>query len=270
MKYSFKLNEGIIKGIQETFSNNNPYSDIASNYIGGISDIQFDQVFEERSPEYITKSDYVYSIGSPEATLKYFEQLENYQKRGDVMRIMRAIAGITAKLIYVVLWFYMIWQMIVLLFLYTKRYLMIAFLIMIFPITLIEYIVGATITGKSRGFSAWCMEFFLNVFIQTVHAVVYGIIGGVITANVQNGLMNGKIANMNWIILIIAINFIFEGESILKKIIKANAESLKNSGDTAQSIKGMGQKGWRNGKRRWRTFKIKEGRLKNERRIIYA
>lgn len=270
MKYSFKINEGIINGIQETFSNNNPYSDIASSYVGGISDIQFDQVFEERSPEYVTKSDYVYSIGSPEATLKYFEQLENYQKRGDVMRIMRAIAGITAKLIYVVLWIYMIWQMVVLLFIYTKRYLMIAFFIMIFPITVIEYIVGATITGKSRGFSAWCLEFFLNVFIQTVHAVVYGIIGGVITANIQNGLMNGKIANMNWVILIIAINFIFEGESILKKIIKANAESLRNAGDEAESIKGMGKKGMRNGQKGWWPFKIKRRKLKIERRIIYV
>lgn len=238
MRYSFELNEGIITEIRKTFTNNNPYDEIVGAYIGSVSDVQYDHVFEERSPEYITKSDYVYSVGSVEATLQFFEELELYKSRGDLMRIMRAMAGITAKFIYVVLWFIMLWQMIVLLVMYAKRYLMIAFLIMIFPIVVIEYVIGTVLTGKSRGFSAWCMEFFLNVFIQTIHAISYGVIGGVITAHIQNGIANGNVSRMNWVILIIAVNFIFEAEAIIKKIIKANAESLRNSNDMSKMLKG--------------------------------
>ena len=246
MKYGFKLNDAIIEAVRVTFTNNNPYEDIVGSYVGKITDVQYDQVFEERSPEYISRSDYIYSVGSSDATYSYINQLQKYKDRGDVMRIMRAMAGVTGKVIYVVLWLIMLWQVIILVFMYTKRYLMIAFLIMIFPITVIEYIIGAVKTGKGGALSAWCMEFFLNVFIQTIHAVIYGMIGGVVMANVQNGLVNGRVENMNWIILIMAINFIFEGEGILKKIIKANAASIKDATETdgflRNKAKGLGKK----------------------------
>lgn len=241
MRYAFELNEGLIGEIRKTFTNNNPYDEIVGSYIGKISDLQYDQVFEERSPEYISKSDYIYSLGSSSATYSYIKQMDKYKERGDVMRIMRAMAGITGKTIYVVLWLIMLWQLLVLTYMYTKRFLMIAFLIAIFPIMLIVYIVSYTITGKGTGFSTWCMEFFLNVFIQSIHAVSYGMIGGVVTAHVQNGIMNGGVEKMNWVILIIAINFIFEAETILKKIIKANAASLKDASAAENEIKGFGK-----------------------------
>ena len=247
MKYAFNLNEGIVKAISNQFSAN-PYSEIVGSYIGAVSDVQYDYVFEERSPEYISRSDYVYNIGSKEATIKYFTQLEKYKERGDIMRIMRAMSGITAKIIYVILWWIMLWQILVLLFVYLKRYLMIAFLIMIFPIVVVEYIIGTTLSGKSQGFSAWCFEFFLNVFIQTIHAITYGIIGGVVMNHIQQGLIDnaqfdGYVGNINWVLLIIAVNFIFEAENIIKKIIKANAvKSIRNSEDVSESMKGMRKK----------------------------
>ena len=128
MRYAFTLNEALIGEIRKTFTNNNPYEEIVGSYIGKISDVQYDQVFEERSPEYISKSDYIYSLGSSSATYAYTKQLDKYKQRGDVMRIMRAMAGITGKLIYVVLWLIMLWQLLVLTYMYAKRYLMIAFL----------------------------------------------------------------------------------------------------------------------------------------------
>lgn len=127
MRYAFTLNEALIGEIRKTFTNNNPYEEIVGSYIGKISDVQYDQVFEERSPEYISKSDYIYSLGSSSATYAYIKQLDKYKQRGDVMRIMRAMAGITGKLIYVVLWLIMLWQLLVLTYMYAKRYLMIAF-----------------------------------------------------------------------------------------------------------------------------------------------
>lgn len=238
MRYSFEINQGMLDAIKGTFTNNNSYDTTVGGYIGGESELQYDQALEERSPEYISRNEQVYSVGTEEATYKYYKNYNTYKKRGDLMRIMRAMAGITGKFIYVALWLVMLWQLLILTLMYTKRYLMIAFLIIIFPITVIEYIVGATITGKSGGFSAWCMEFFLNVFIQTIHAVAYGVIGGVVTANIQNGMANGEVEKMNWIVLIIGINFIFEAERIVKKIIKANAESIKNAEDMSKDLKG--------------------------------
>lgn len=242
IKYSFIINESIINSIRSTFTNNNPYEEIIGSYIGNISDIQFDQVFEYRSPAYISSNEYVYSLGSEEATFAYFSQLEKYRVRGDVMRVMRSLAGITGRFIYVILWYIMLGQLLVLIFVYLKRYLMIAFLLIIFPIVVIEHIIGVVKTGKGGGFSTWCMEFFLNVFIQTIHAIIYGIIGGVVTAHVQNGIMSGNISKMNWVILIISINFIFEAENIFKKIIKANATTLENSSDVSKKLKGMRKK----------------------------
>ena len=237
MRYAFTVNEAILQVISNTFTNNNNYDEFVGAYIGKVSDTSYDQKFEERSPEYISRSDYVYTLGSASATIKYFESLEKYKERGDVMRIMRAMAGITGKLIYVILWLIMFWQMLVLLFIYTKRYLMIAFLIIIFPITVIQYVVGLFLTGKGgTGFSAWCMEFFLNVFVQTVHAIIYGMIGGVVMANVQSTIVAEGVKRLNWLVLICAINFLFEGEAILKKIIRANAESLKNASETSKSL----------------------------------
>ena len=243
MKYAFTLNDSIVNEVYKSFSDN-PYGEIVGSYIGNVSDVQYDEVFEERSPEYISKSDYVYSLGSTEATYAYFNQLEKYKSRADVMRIMRAMAGITAKFIYVILWYIMMGQMLILAFMYTKRYLMIAFLIVIFPITVIKYVIGAVKTGRGGGFSAWCVEFFINVFLQSIHAVIYGIIGGVVMVHVQNGIVGSDLKQINWVILIIAVNFIFEGEAILKKIIKANAESVTDGTNVFGNARKLVEGAW--------------------------
>ena len=110
--------------------------------------------------------------------------------------------------------------MLVVIYMYSKRYIMIGFLIMVFPITVMEYVIGLSRSGRTgQGFSAWCMEFFINVFIQSIHGVIYGIIGGVVVGNVQLLLVTQGEGRMNWIVMIVAINFLFEGESILKKIV---------------------------------------------------
>ena len=123
------------------------------------------------------------------------------------------------------------------------EYLMIAFLIMVFPLTVTEYVIGLSRSGRTgQGFSAWCMEFFLNVFIQSVHGIIYGIIGGVVIANVQALIATEGVGHMNWITVIVAINFLFEGEAILKKILKANAESVPGAKETAGAIRGAPKK----------------------------
>ena len=154
------------------------------------------------------------------------------------MIIMRAMAGITAYLSYVILWYVMLIQLLIFIFIYFKRYLMIAFLIAIFPITLFEYIAGTIITGKQSAISAWSKEFFVNVFLQSIHAVVYGIITGVVMSQLLDILQSNEPTKLNYFLMIVAINFVFTGEKILKSIVNAIATSVKTGDETFKSAKG--------------------------------
>ncbi|MBQ8299082.1 MAG: hypothetical protein IJX99_04320 [Clostridia bacterium] len=211
---------------------------LVGNYIGDVSDLR-KQDTELRSPEYVTRGTYVLTLGSEEATAAYINRLEDYKNKGDMMRIMRAMAGVTARFIYVILWYIMLWQLIVFVFVYYKRYLMIAFLIVIFPITLIEYVVGTISTGKQTALSSWAKEFFVNVFLQSIHACIYAVISGVVMTQINETLANGGINKMNWFLMICAVNFVFAGEKILKAIINAAAtETVSTPGDVSKGAMG--------------------------------
>ena len=122
---------------------------------------------------------------------------------------------------------------------------MIAFLIMIFPITLVEYIVGTITTGKQSALSSWCKEFFVNVFLQSIHAVVYGIVAGVIIEQIKSTLASGGLSRINWIIFIVATNFVFTGEKIIRDIINAaGTESVKPVDEVGKGFRGGIKKGF--------------------------
>ncbi len=64
-------------------------------------------------------------------------------------------------------------------------------------------------------------------------------------AQVQNGIATGAVEKMNWVIMIVSVNFLFEGEKIVKKIMKANAAvSVPGSDDVAKGMRGAGGKVW--------------------------
>lgn len=235
MKYAFNLNEAIIQMIQSTFNGGN---ELVNSYIGELSDLKHADL-EFRSPQYVTQSTYILMLGSEEATSAYINRLETYESKGDIMRMMRAMAGITARMLYVILWFIMLGQLIIFVFIYYKRYLMIAFLIAIFPITLFEYIIGSIVTGRQSAISGWSKEFFVNVFLQSIHAVIYGIITGVIMNQLLNVMQTGNSADINWFLMIVGVNFVFTGEKTLREIINAMAtESVKTGDDVMKSAKG--------------------------------
>ena len=235
MKYAFNLNEAIIQMIQSTFNGGN---ELVNSYIGELSDLKHADL-EFRSPQYVTQSSYILTLGSEEATSAYINRLETYESKGDIMRMMRAMAGITARLLYVILWFIMLGQLIIFVFIYYKRYLMIAFLIAVFPITLFEYIIGSIVTGKQSAISGWSKEFFVNVFLQSIHAVIYGIITGIIMNQLLNVMQTGNSADINWFLMIVGVNFVFTGEKTLREIINAMAtESVKTGDDVMKSAKG--------------------------------
>ena len=56
---------------------------------------------------------------------------------------------------------------------YTKRLLIVGFLIMISPLVTITYSIDKAGDGKAQAFSTWMKEFMLNVLIQPLHAIIY-------------------------------------------------------------------------------------------------
>ena len=241
MRYSFDINEALLRMMA---GENSASIGSGNNFGSGVSDLTQDEI-EERSPEYVTKTSYLLTLGSEEATAAYLNSVENYTRKTDLMRIMRAMAGVTGRMLFVILWFVMIVQLVIFIFIYYKRYLMIAFLIMIFPITLVEYIVGTITTGKQSALSSWCKEFFVNVFLQSIHAVVYGIVAGVIIEQIKSTLASGGLSRINWIIFIVATNFVFTGEKIIRDIINAGGtESTKPVDEVGKGFRGGIKKGF--------------------------
>ena len=232
MRYSFDLNEALIKTMQGMYGG----STSVGSYVGEVSDLRTKD-YELRSPEYVERGTYLLTLGSEDATNAYVENANKYQEKGDMMRIIRAMAGITGRMIYVIIWYIMLWQLIVFVFVYYKRYLIIAFLIAIFPVTLIEYVVGTVLTGKQSAIASWSKEFFVNVFLQSIHAVVYGLVSSVVINQITSSLSAEGVNSINWLLMIVAINFVFAGEKMLREIISAAAtESVEGPEKMAQGI----------------------------------
>lgn len=237
MRYAFDLNEGIIRTMQSLYGG-------SGTYLGDVSDLRSKE-FELRSPEYTTRSTYLLTLGSEDATNAYIKNYEEYRTNGDMMRIVRALAGITGRIIYVIIWFMMMWQLLVFIYIYYKRYLMIAFLITIFPITIIEYVIGTVSTGKQSAITAWSKEFFVNVFLQSIHAVIYAIISSVIMNQIVGVLQSDGVNKMNWFLMIVAVNFVFVAEKMLRDIISAVTDTVKNPedepGKARKDVLGLGK-----------------------------
>lgn len=237
MRYAFDLNEGIIHTMQSLYGG-------SGTYLGDVSDLRSKE-FELRSPEYTTRSTYLLTLGSEEATNAYIKNYDDYRDRGDMMRIIRALAGITGRVFYVIIWYLMMWQLLMFVYIYYKRYLMLAFLITIFPITIIEYVIGTVSTGKQSAITAWSKEFFVNVFLQSIHAVIYAIISSVIMNQVTAGLQTYGLSSMNWFLMLVAVNFVFVAEKMLRDIISAVATSVQNPeqepGKAAKEARSIGK-----------------------------
>ena len=151
-----------------------------------------------------------------------------------MMRTMRAYAGETKRLVYVILWYIFMYQLVMLVVIYYKRYFVLALLITIFPIVLTYYVIEVCNGKNPAVFSNWCKEFVSNIFIQSIHAIMYSLILGVILSQ----SLGVESQRWNWLIMIVATLFIFKGESILKKILGAAGSTLADEKGTRKAIKG--------------------------------
>lgn len=231
MKYAFDINEMIVEMIRDNFTSKGNVTGIT---IGEKDDFR-DSVYEFRSPEYYSKYSNSLSYGGDELNRAYVKRLTDYGNTADMMRIMRAYAGVTKRIVFVIIWFILLFQLILLLIKYYKRYFVIALLITTFPLVMIQYLLDLIKGQNCKGLSAWMKEFFVNVFTQTIHAIIYAIIAAVCIDRVKEELQTGNGEAMNWFIIIIAINFIFQGEKIVRKVLGVDgAQSATGISDTAK------------------------------------
>lgn len=58
-------------------------------------------------------------------------------------------------------------------FIYLKRYLMVGILTLMAPAVAVSYAFTKVLTGKTKIFSTWLKEYFFNVILQSIHAIIY-------------------------------------------------------------------------------------------------
>ena len=148
--------------------------------------------------------------------------IEIEQKGLDLMSMMRARAGATYRFTYVIVWFYLIYQLVAILFIYYKRLITIAALIAIFPLVIMMYVLEKTMgISKPKSLSTWMTEFTLNVFIQTAHALMY-------VTLVESGLYVYEQDNDNWLLFVFAVAAMLPLENIVRALIGVKGGTVSN------------------------------------------
>ena len=145
----------------------------------------------------------------------------------DYMSQMRTKALETGQLMYALCWFLMIKQLVAFLIIYIKRMLTTMFLIVIFPLVTISYAVDKIGDGRSQAFNNWVKEYILNVFLQTFHAINYVVVMGIVFAVGRRG------TNINFILIIIGITYLSQGDKILRGIF---SQMKGGGGNTVKDV----------------------------------
>ena len=231
--FLFRINEALVQEVCDK-AEGREYS-VGSSITDGTEWAA--EAVEFRSPEYVSKYTGIKGYGTDDTNDYYIKKVNDYASNFDLMRIARAYAGATYRLSYCFIWYILIGQLLTFIYIYYKRYFLTLFFIICFPIICIFQAIGIMKDGKARAVSGWLGEVISNIFTQFIHALVYVIVTSVVVDLLYDGIVSGKL--INWIIIIVAINFVPKGEAIVRKILKA-----LSSGSSAE---GLGEHGLRKG-----------------------
>lgn len=119
----------------------------------------------------------------------------------------RLSIGLPAVIMYMVLVYYA-WKYT---FIYLKRYLTVAVLVMMAPFVALSYAFNKVKSGKAVIFSKWFKEFFFIVILQTIHALMY-----VVFVDTALQLALSSISGI--IMAFVMFNFMCKAEGIFRKI----------------------------------------------------
>ena len=138
---------------------------------------------------------------------------------------IKASVGWPSLIMYAVL----IYLMVRFLFMYFKRFLVVAILTFMAPIIGVTYSIDKIKDNKSQSLSNWLKEYSFNVIIQSVHALLYALLVGLAFDMAGKSIMGSVIA-------ILMLNFILKAESIFKKIFGIKSGQLKDALKSAVKI----------------------------------
>lgn len=103
---------------------------------------------------------------------------------------------------------------------YIKRFIVVAFLIMIAPLITITYSIDKIKDGSSQALNTWGKEFFWTVAIQPFHCLIYL----VFVSSSLTLIKNADFASS--LMAIVCMGFILQAEGIVKKIFGIQAENI--------------------------------------------
>lgn len=213
MLFIINLNESLVDIIAESADN--------------VNSIQMRQLSEKaEGDEGVEKSNEEIEIDIYEAvrTRAYDPKLTN---------------GLSGMLMYMTLVYFAIRYSIV----YIQRYLTVLVLTLMGPPVGVAYALQKVFSGKSSALKTWMKEYVMNVIIQSVHAIIYGVF-------ISSALILSLQSIPGIIVALILMNFSLKAESTFRKIFKfgdgdslvghtaeaGNAERMKQSLDTAVGL----------------------------------
>lgn len=226
MRYAFDINAAITEKI---YKETHVVEKAGAVAISQVSDLVLDEL-EFRSPQYVSNKSLKVGAGSIEATQLYLNKVEQYAASADLMRLMRAFAGVTLRMLYVIIWYILLVQTYIMVIIYIKRYITIAFLLAVYPLVIIGYLSGSMFGSSHTAFNHWCSKFFTNVFLQSIHAIIYGVITGILVEQVRESINGNPLKGINWILMIVATSFLFSAEKIITKLWHASIDTSERDG----------------------------------------
>ncbi len=169
--------------------------------------------------------------------IDYYQKMEDlaemedalalFTKNIDLENAMKTRAAKTYRLVIVAIWYILMYQLVLLMFLYYKRLIMIAVLIILFPLVIMFYAFERFMgIDKPASFKVWVQEFLINVFIQSVHALLY-------VSLVETGLRIYEADADNWLFLLFATTAIFPMEGIIKSMLGLKGSTVGSLASSA-------------------------------------
>ena len=100
---------------------------------------------------------------------------------------------------------------------YLKRYFTLIILTLMGPAVAFAYAIQKVFTGKAKSWSTWFNEYIVNIFIQTVHAIIY-------SSCVSTALVISLDSIAGMIVAFILMNFMLKADKIFRKIFKMSSD----------------------------------------------
>lgn len=218
----------ILKWAEYTIIAYGPDNRIGSNQMHGSLCQEARNYFKIGSPQCTEMTNLFLSVVEKELKIDIITDLIKI-KQTDLMTVMRSYAGQYERIIFAVVWLLLIFQMIAMVFIYYKRIFVIAILITIFPLIMIFYCIDKMADGSAQTLSMWFKELIADIFIQSIHCVMYVVL-------VQMGLEIYKNDPNNWFLFLAAMLLLVPAERMMKEIFGLNSSTLGQLGGIGMSI----------------------------------